>query len=153
MQILLGIRGGGKRPRVNVDINYSEQLPVVRALWDLMGNIDTWGNDQWQALLLRFTVEELTELMESSKRVNSLGRSVKLLEYITEFKVVKSMEDIVGIILSQCRSKMADSFDIQWGDNVKFREALTMAKGIKMGMTISPSSTSVNTTAPAAVAL
>ena len=136
-----------------MEINYSEQITEVKALWDLMVNIDKWDSGRWQTLLLRLTLEELTELMENSKRVSSLGRSVKRLEYITEFKVVKSLEATVGIILTQCRSKMSESFDIQWGDNVKFREALTMAKGIKMGMSISASSTGVSTTAPTAMAL
>ena len=146
LQLLLRIHGGGKRPRINVEINYSEQITEAKALWDLIGNIDKWDDTRWVSLLHRLTMEELTDLMENTKKLNSLTRSVKLLDNIKEFKVVKTLEDTVGIILAQCRSKMAEAFDAKWGDNATFREAMTMVKGIKMGMIISSASTDVNAT-------
>ena len=101
-----------------------------------MVDIDKWSDGQWQSLLIKLSMEELMLLMDETKKVNSATRAMKLLDRVQEFKVVKSFENTVSIILSQCRMKMIDAYDVKWGDNSKFREAMAIVRGIKLGMSI-----------------
>ena len=105
-----------------------------------MVDIDKWNGSQWQSLIMKLSMEDLTLLIDETKKLNSATRAMELLDRIHEFKVVKIMEYTVGILRTQCRMKMADAYDIKWGGNNKFREAMNIVKRIKVGMRIASSS-------------
>ena len=101
-----------------------------------MADIDKWSNVQWQALLMRFTLDDLALLMDETKKANAASRAIKVLDKLKEYQVAKDIEDTVGVILMQCRAKMVETYTSEWGENSKFREDILTVKGIKMGLNV-----------------
>ena len=107
-----------------------------------MADIDKWNNEQWQALLMRLTLDDLMLLLDETKKTNASTRAIKVLEKLKEYQLAKSIEETVGVILTQSRAKMVEAYSAKWTENAKFREDVITVKGIKMGLGIAITSSS-----------